>query len=476
MSNLLLQAAWCFAASLLLPLLVWAAMPLLPRSAALRHLVWVAVFAVLLFLPLLVLIVPSQILLHPSPPSPVAPLAAVAAPRGWQPVDALALLPLVWLAGVIWNLARLALGLFGLGSLRRQSTRFDDMRDVRLADDGPLTFGWRRPLILLPREAQDWPAERLAAVLAHERAHVRRRDSLTQVLAQLVCAFYWPNLLLWLGARSLCRLAEIAADDAVLMSGMRASDYAAQLLQLAGERRLIAAAAMAAPSLEARVKSVLSPTPLRTGVSVMDGLKIAWLGSAAVVALALVRPALAEVQEPTVVQASPLPAPVAAPAPAAAPAPMAQAAPVADVIPPAPPARHHHHPRISPDQARLTPDEKAQMDAVIAHVHATMDQLRPQIEQAVAQAHANQKAAQAVQQAMPQIHAAIAQAMAKMQPALHQVFVDERLDVKVSVELDKAQAKIDADMARAERDVAHAAAHTRERAGDAAPDPGNANP
>jgi beta-lactamase regulating signal transducer with metallopeptidase domain len=475
MSNLLLPAAWCFAASLLLPLLAWAAMPLLPRSAALRHLVWVAVFAALLLLPLVTLVVPSQILLHPAAVPPIAFTPAAPLSQGFGLADAIALLPLAWLAGVVWHLARLALSLYGLRRLRVLSAPFDDMREVRLSDEGPLTFGWLKPLILLPRDAPDWSAERLMAVLAHERAHVRRHDAAIQTLAHLVCTFYWPNPLLWLGSRAQRREAELAADDAVLAAGMRPSDYAAQLVQVAGERLHIAAAAMAASSLEARVKSILSPTPLRTGASFMDGLKIAWLGSAAVVALALVRPAIAQAQDPVMAQAAPRPAPATAPLP--------QVAPVADVIPPTPPVppsrplHHHHHINVTIDGDRLNDADRAKIDAAVARVQATMAGLRPQIERAVQQAEVERATAQSVQQAMPQIHAAIAQAMAQIQPVIHQVRANERLDVQVSVVLNRAQVQIDAAMARATRVAARAAAHAKDRAGDdAPPDPGEANP
>ena len=65
-----------------------------------------------------------------------------------------------------------------------------------------MTWGVRRPLILLPESALYWPGERLHAVLLHEIAHIRRRDSLTQMLALVTCAFYWPNPFVWMGARA----------------------------------------------------------------------------------------------------------------------------------------------------------------------------------------------------------------------------------------------------------------------------------
>jgi hypothetical protein len=450
MTDMLLIAGWCFAASLLLPLFAWALMPLLPRCAAMRHLVWLAVFTVLLVLPLLASVVPPQVVLRQTvEAAPFAP-AAVPAPLGSSRMDAIPFLILAWLLGVGFQLARLALGLFGLYRLCRHSVPFACMRDVRLADDGPLAFGVFRPLILLPHDAAHWPQARLDAVLAHEHAHLGRHDCLSQLLAQLTCAVYWPSPLLWLAARSMRREAEIAADNAVLARGMRPSDYAAELLQLAGQNLRLPAVAMAAPSLEARVKSVLSPVPSRNGVRAMDAFKIVWLGSAAAVALAFVRPAIAEVQNVP-------PAPAAPPQATATP----EAPPVPDEPPtPARKAAHHHH-RFSVnidgtvDGGKLTEADKAKIDAAVAQAKASMAAIGPEIERAIRQAHIDEAAARSVQQAMPQVRAVIAQAMAQIQPAIRQALADARVDAQVSAALDKAQVGIDAAVADAARHRPH---------------------
>ena len=82
MTDMLLIAGWCFAASLFMPLFAWALMPLLPRCAATRHLVWLALFAVLLVLPLLALTVPPQLVLHQAVEGAAsAPLAVASAAR-----------------------------------------------------------------------------------------------------------------------------------------------------------------------------------------------------------------------------------------------------------------------------------------------------------------------------------------------------------------------------------------------------------
>ena len=466
MTDMLLIAGWCFAVSLFLPLFVWALMPVLPRSAATRHLVWLAMFTVLLVLPLLVLVVPSQLVLQqalapssPALPSPALPRIAVA--QSWSMADSVLLAALAWLLGAGFHLARLGLGLFGLHRLRRDSAPFEGACEVRLAQEGPIAFGVLRPLILLPHDAAQWPEGRLQAVLAHERAHLRRRDCLTQLMAGIVCAFYWPNLLLWLAARNLRQQAEIAADNEVLAGGMRASDYAAELLELAGQNLRLPAVAMAAPSLEARVKSVLSPLASRNGLCAMDAFRIAWLGLAAAVALALVRPAIA----PAVAEVRndpPVPAEPHAPAPPSALAPAPGAPPTPDAPPAAsvPAVHHHHRIAVTIDGDRLTEADKAKIDAAVAQVKASMATLRPEIERAIQQAHVDQAAAQSVERAMPEIHAAIARTMAEVRPVIHQALVDEHVDVKVTVALDKAQAQIDAALAEAARNASRRHAKT----------------
>lgn len=320
-SSLILALAWLTAAR---------------NTASQRHLVWFASFVALAALPVLAAIVPARITyMLAGPAIPVTQgfgataIASLPEPPGFtfDTATVVEMLIALWLLGVVLIAVRGLVAAFALYNLRRNSVphRFGHLAidgprcDLRLAqeDCGPMTWGIFRPVVLLPADAETWPHSRLEAVLLHELAHVRRHDSLTQLASLVVCALYWPNPLVWLAAARLRREAETAADDAVLIAGVRPSDYAGELLQIASEfrvQRLSLPLAMAAPSaLEARVKSVLEPNKSRSGVTTMDVFKIACLAAMATTAIAFARPSLA--QDAPRVESTPLPAPQATSAP-----------------------------------------------------------------------------------------------------------------------------------------------------------------
>jgi beta-lactamase regulating signal transducer with metallopeptidase domain len=150
-------------------------------------------------------------------------------------------------------------------------------RSVILLQSGddvmPLTWGWWRPVVLLPAESAHWPVERRRIVLLHELAHVKRWDCLTQIGARVICAFYWFNPLVWLAARRMCIERERACDDLVLNGGCKASDYAGHLVEIAGSFRRVpqaSAIAMARPSgLEQRVEAILDGRRNRSRIATL---------------------------------------------------------------------------------------------------------------------------------------------------------------------------------------------------------------
>jgi hypothetical protein len=86
--------------------------------------------------------------------------------------------------------------------------------------------GWLRPRVLLPLEWREWDRNKLDAVLAHEGAHVRRRDGLIAALAAVNRCVFWFHPLAWMLERKLALLASrlamnTASQRWAIASGMR---------------------------------------------------------------------------------------------------------------------------------------------------------------------------------------------------------------------------------------------------------------
>jgi beta-lactamase regulating signal transducer with metallopeptidase domain len=292
----------------------WAGAALLrSQAAALRHLVWAATLVASLALAVLLPLLPSLELPLPGIATPALVLArsATGAPAPGMvsesdrratsgdadfvpdgpaidaateaPPSPRALLLAAWLTGAIGVGAWWMLGHVGLARLTARARPVTSagwrtlLRELRAAggpraeielrssaDVGsPLVWGVRRPVILLPDDADDWSADRRRAVLAHELAHVARRDGLVNALGCMAAALYWFHPLAWIALHRLRVESERACDDRVLARGISGTDYAADLLEVArGARALrlagLSAIGMARPThLEGRLLAVL---------------------------------------------------------------------------------------------------------------------------------------------------------------------------------------------------------------------------
>jgi len=334
-------------ASILLLVAAGAALVLRRSAAALRHLVWTLSCAGLLALPVASAVIPDwrlpawprldvpapiafdaeQIAGNDIAGSPVKQQTPAAAPSRAPQVapavtsapgvdqvrwrlrpDGTALVFPVWLGGVFLVLAALAVGLARIAWLGRTAAPVRDAAWLALAADlsrglglarpvrllrasgpaMPMTWGVRRPVILLPADADSWPAERRRDVLLHELAHIKRQDFLTQLVARAACAAYWFHPFVWLAAARMRVERERACDDHVLRAGTKPSAYASHLLEIARALRPVpatslASVAMARPAqLATRLLDVLDARRCRDMVSPRAALP-AWLAAIAVV-------------------------------------------------------------------------------------------------------------------------------------------------------------------------------------------------
>jgi beta-lactamase regulating signal transducer with metallopeptidase domain len=133
----------------------------------------------------------------------------------------------------------------------------------------PMVWGTRRPVVVIPAEADGWPTEQRRTVLLHELAHVARHDCAVQVLTGVIAALYWFHPGVWWAGRRMRVERELACDDRVLGAGAHPHDYARQLLELAFMLRvppaLSFALGMARPSqLEVRMLAILDQSRERS--------------------------------------------------------------------------------------------------------------------------------------------------------------------------------------------------------------------
>ena len=164
----------------------------------------------------------------------------------------------LWLAGMV---ALLVHALVSAGKLKRKLATAILLRDNIYESefvDSPFVFGVVKPNIYLPMHMDEGTA---AYVIAHERAHLARRDHWWKVLGYLVLALHWFNPLVWVAYILFCRDIELACDEKVVkgLDGAARADYSQALLSCAAPKRAVAACPLAfgEGNIKTRVKSAL---------------------------------------------------------------------------------------------------------------------------------------------------------------------------------------------------------------------------
>lgn len=301
-------------------------------SAAVRHRLWALGFVALAALPFLIGRVPNVEVAAPplasfAPPSvrpstlPAEPSSMEAAPPVENPLPESRpapetvgvtapplqvenVLTVVWGLGLAFSLARLGWGLARAAAIARSGDPVPHDPDfglparsrLRTTDrlDVPVTFGLFRPIVLLPKEAVDWSADRLRAVALHEGAHIRRGDWAWSMLASLVRAAYWFHPLVGWAAGRLRAESEHAADDAVLRTGILPADYAEALVEIAASLRtrrapLAVLSVVERATLRSRVAAILCGAVARQPLTRRSALAALTLVATTAVAFAALR-------------------------------------------------------------------------------------------------------------------------------------------------------------------------------------------
>ena len=196
--------------------------------------------------------------------APVSPVLEAVLPDG-LPVSPTPAQEIVAAASILWCAGLAGMVLYTLVSYRRLSrrvkgaVRIDGNLYQGAAIPTPFVLGVLRPRIYLPNTLS---REDMPYVIAHERAHIRRRDPLWKALGFGLLCIYWFQPLLWLGYALFCRDMELACDEKVAsaLSPSHRANYSQALLNCSAGRRFLAACPVAfgEVGVKERVKRVLS--------------------------------------------------------------------------------------------------------------------------------------------------------------------------------------------------------------------------
>ena len=169
------------------------------------------------------------------------------------------ILTIVWTIGILLLVAYTVISYWRLHREIDTAVRYKDNIFQSENVSSPFVLGLIKPRIYLPFKLDGQDMEH---VVAHEQAHIRRKDHWWKSLGFLLLTIHWFNPLMWLAYVLLCRDIELACDEKVIkgLSNEQRADYTQALVDCSVNRRMIAACPLTfgEVGVKERVKSVMN--------------------------------------------------------------------------------------------------------------------------------------------------------------------------------------------------------------------------
>lgn len=145
-------------------------------------------------------------------------------------ISILSVITVVYLAGVIFCLLRIAIGILSSEIIcHRRSRMLADGSRLVITERNYAPFSWRNCIVISRKDYES----NGAMIIAHEQAHVHHHHSFDLILAQLFCAVQWFNPAAWILRHSLLEVHEFEADAQVLEDGFDGRRYQICLVRAA---------------------------------------------------------------------------------------------------------------------------------------------------------------------------------------------------------------------------------------------------
>ncbi|MBE6649555.1 MAG: hypothetical protein E7614_08585 [Ruminococcaceae bacterium] len=171
----------------------------------------------------------------------------------------ISVLATVWIIGIIALLIYTAISYLRISRKVRTAVLLKE--NVYQSENvvSPFVLGIIKPKIYIPFNVSETDC---IHVIAHEKAHIQRKDHFWKPFGFLVLTLHWFNPLMWLGYTLLCRDIELACDEKVVkeLNVEQKADYSEALLTCSVNRRMISACPLAfgEVGVKNRVKTILN--------------------------------------------------------------------------------------------------------------------------------------------------------------------------------------------------------------------------
>ena len=173
--------------------------------------------------------------------------------------NVMTILTIVWIIGILLLATYTVISYWRLHREIDTAVRYKDNIFQSENVSSPFVLGIINPRIYLPFSMNEQDMEH---VVAHEQAHIRRKDHWWKPLGFLLLTVHWFNPLMWLAYVLLCRDIELACDEKVIkeLGNEQRADYTQALVACSVNRRMIAACPLAfgEVGVKDRVKSVMN--------------------------------------------------------------------------------------------------------------------------------------------------------------------------------------------------------------------------